>query len=88
MPSAQVQFQAPLVIGGKLTVTPLAFTGAATPISGRGAENGTLVGIFGAGMSLRLYESSTGAKLSLFGAVAKWTGFRGEQIYGGIAYRF
>lgn len=88
MPSAQFQLQAPLTIGGKFTVTPLAFTGLGTPVSGRASDNGTPVGIFGAGLGVKLYGSPTANHLDAFFAVAKWTGFEGEQWYMGLAYRF
>ena len=88
MPSGQVQLQAPFTIGGKVTLIPFGFTGVATPVSGRAADNGTAVGIFGAGLAARIYTSSGGAHLSIFTAISKWTGFDGEKIYGGLVYRF
>ena len=56
MPSAQVQLSAPLFIGGAngLRLTPFAFTGIATPVSGSDYDNGTVVGIFGAGLGVRV----------------------------------
>ena len=88
MPSAQFQLQAPLTIGGKITVTPLAFTGVGTPVSGRKGDNGTPVGIFGAGLGIKLYGAANANHLDAFFAVATWTGFEGEQWYMGLAYRF
>ena len=56
MPSAQVQFQLPLLIGGTngVLVRPFAFTGVATPIGGKGQDNGAVVGLFGAGLGVRI----------------------------------
>ena len=88
MPSAQVQFQAPFTIAQKVTLIPFGFTGIGTPVSGRGADNGTAVGIFGAGMATKLYGDTSGRHLSAFFAAAKWTGFDGQQWYFGLAYRF
>jgi hypothetical protein len=80
MPSAQFQFSAPLTIGGKLTLSPLAFTGIGTPL-GSGATYSGVTGIFGAGMSVKV-----SSRLNAFVAVAKWTGFEGQQWYGGFAW--
>jgi hypothetical protein len=62
MPSGQLQLQAPLHIGGTngITVTPFAFTGVATPVSGMGDNNGSVVGLFGAGLSVKLYGGLQG----------------------------
>ena len=58
MPSGQFQLQAPLHLGGTngLTVTPFAFTGVATPVSGMGTDNGAVVGLFGAGLDVKIYK--------------------------------
>jgi hypothetical protein len=57
MPSGQVQFQAPFRIGGTngVLLRPFAFTGIATPISGLGNNNGSVVGLFGAGLGVKIY---------------------------------
>jgi hypothetical protein len=57
MPNCQVQLQAPLVIGGVggVTVTPLVFTGAATPVGGMGQQNGSAVGLFGGGLDVKVW---------------------------------
>lgn len=88
MPNAQFQLQAPLTIAGTVKVTPLAFTGIGVPIAGRGSENGTAVGIYGAGLAATLWSPTSTSRLDAFFAVAKWTGFQGEQWYAGLAYRF
>jgi hypothetical protein len=71
MPSGQFQLQAPLKIGGDkgLVVTPFAFAGVATPVSGMGEENGSVVGIFGAGLDVKVYGG-----LGVFYAIEERTG--------------
>jgi len=88
MPNAQFQFQAPFTIAGKIVLVPFGFTGIGTPVSGRQDDNGTPVGIFGAGLAAKIYGEQEGNHLSAFFACAKWTSFDGQQWYGGLAYRF
>ena len=83
MPSASVQLPAPITIAGKLTVIPFGFTGVATPLSGKGNDNGSVQGIFGAGLAVRVTSH-----LDIVFDVEKWTGFTGQQYRGGILYRF
>lgn len=83
MPSASVQLQVPVTILGKVTVIPFALTGIATPISGKGTDNGSAVGIFGAGMAVRL-----GSHFDLLADTEKWTGFDGYQFRFGGLYKF
>lgn len=78
VPSATAQLQLPVKILDTLTLTPFGYSGIATAISGRGAQNGELIGIFGTGLAVRLgrhwdilaaYELRTGVndELVLFG---------------------
>ncbi|HSM84600.1 MAG TPA: hypothetical protein VLT16_00555 [Candidatus Limnocylindrales bacterium] len=83
MPSASLQLQAPLTIMGKITAIPFTFAGIATPISGAGNNNGSAVGIFGAGAAIRL-----SSKVDVVGDYEKWSGFKGGQIRFGILYKF
>lgn len=83
MPSATIQLQAPFRIMNKLDVTPLAYSGITTSISGRGDKNGEAVGIVGAGASVRAFKS-----LSIFAAGEKRSGFDGQMIRGGAVWRF
>lgn len=71
MPSAQMQLSAPLFIGGTngLRVTPFGFTGIATPVSGTDYDNGSPVGIFGAGLGVRIVGG-----LNAFYAIEQRTG--------------
>src|ERR1035437_2945897 len=83
MPSGQLQFQAPLYLGGANGVrfTPFAFTGVATPVSGMGDNNGSLVGLFGAGLSVKIYGGFQG-----FYAIEKRTGQAAMWNLIGFAY--
>lgn len=83
MPSASLQLQAPLTILGKVTVVPFAFGGLATPIAGKGASNGSAVGIFGAGAAVRI-----SSKFDIVADYEKWSGFKGAQMRFGILYKF
>jgi hypothetical protein len=94
MPSASLQLQAPVTLFGKLTVIPFGFSGIATPISGAGANNGSVVGIFGAGGAVRLDFLGSGAfwqHTDVVGDYELWTGggFNNQkQIRFGLAYKF
>jgi hypothetical protein len=83
MPSASLQLQAPLTIMGKFTLIPFAFAGLATPIAGKGADNGSAVGIFGAGAAVRI-----SSRFDIVADVEKWSGFKGEQIRAGVLWKF
>lgn len=82
MPSGTLQLQAPLTLG-KVTVIPLVFTGVATPLTGKGNDNLTPVGMFGIGAAVRL-----GTHWDLLADYERWTGFSGNQIRAGFAYKF
>jgi hypothetical protein len=83
MPNGQVQFQAPLRIGGTngIVLRPFAFTGIATPISGQDVEHGQVVGLFGAGLGVKLYGG-----LNAFYAIEQRTGQPGPWNLFGIAF--
>jgi uncharacterized membrane protein (DUF441 family) len=83
MPSAQVQFQAPLLIGGTngVMVRPFGFTGIATSISGLGNENGTVQGLFGAGLGVKVFKH-----FDAFYAIEVRTGFSDPWNLLGVAY--
>ena len=80
MPSGQFQLQAPFVIGGTngLTITPFAFTGAATAISGGGSG---VVGLFGAGLDVKIYKGFGG-----FYAIEQRTGQSSRWNLFGLRY--
>lgn len=83
MPSAQVQFQAPFLVGGTNGVTfrPFAFTGVATPVAGEGEDNGSVVGLVGAGMGVKIYKG-----FNIFYAIEQRTGEDSIWHLGGIAF--
>lgn len=54
MPSLNAQLSVPRQLMGKVPIIPIAIAGAAIPVSGAGANNGTAVGILGAGAALPL----------------------------------
>jgi hypothetical protein len=83
MPSGSLQLQAPFVISGKVRITPFIFGGVATPLSGKGGENGEVEGIFGVGLSASLSD-----RISLVADIEKWTNFESEQIRFGFLYKF
>lgn len=83
MPSCQFQLQAPFVLLGKLTVTPFTVAGLATPIGGGGNNNGSAIGIFGAGASVAINK-----KISIVADYEKWTDIPGHQIRFGFLYHF
>lgn len=83
MPSASLQLQAPITLFGKVTVIPFAFSGIGTPLAGKGKDNGSAVGIFGAGLAARV-----STKFDLVADVEKWSGFNGQQIRFGVLYKF
>lgn len=94
MPSANLQLQAPVTLFGKVTTIPFAFAGIATPISGTGNNNGTVVGIFGAGLALRLDFLGSGKfwqKSDLVWDVETWNGaafHNQQQMRFGWAFKF
>lgn len=88
MPSAQLQLQAPVRLGNTVELVPLIFTGIGTPVSGKGPNNGSAIGIFGGGLGVKLFGSEIHSRLDVFLGAAKWTGFPGEQLYGGLLWRF
>lgn len=83
MPSLNLQLQAPLTLFGKLTVIPFGLTAIAVPISGKGYDNGSTVGIIGAGLAVRL-----SAKLDAVFDIEKWSSFAKQQVRVGFLYKF
>lgn len=83
MPSCQFQFQLPFWLGGTngLRATPFAGTGIAIPVSGMGNDNGTLVGLFLAGLDVKVYGG-----FGLFYAIEQRTGQPGPWHLLGFRY--
>ena len=91
MPSASLQLQAPLTLGGKFTCIPFGFAGVATPIAGKGSLNGTAQSIIGAGIAIRLDVLGSGTfwqHLDLVADVEHWSGFTGQQDRFGFLWKF
>lgn len=82
MPSGSVQLQAPILLMGKVQVTPFAFGGIATPLSGRGDDNRTAAGIAGAGMATRF------KRVGLIYDIEYWSNFSGPQHRFGLFWKF
>lgn len=83
MPSGNLQLGLPITIMGKVKLTPLAYTGLSTSISGRGDRNGDAVGIFGAGGAFTVWKD-----LSLGIAWEKRSTFEGELLRFGASWKF
>jgi len=83
MPSASMQLQAPVKIMNTLEFVPFAFAGIATPVSGRGDDNGEVTGIFGVGGAIRISQH-----FDVIGDYEKWSGFKGSQLRFGFLYKF
>lgn len=83
MPSGSVQLQAPIMLMGKVQVTPFAFAGIATPLSGRGDDNRTAAGIAGTGLATRFNNH-----LGLIYDVEYWSNFSGPQHRFGVFWKF
>lgn len=85
MPSGSLQLQLPIspFKNPALAIVPFAFSGVATPIGGGGGNNGSVVGIFGAGAALRIAKH-----WDVIGDMEKWTTFSGNQYRFGFVYKF
>jgi len=83
MPSINVTLQLPIKVANKVTVAPFAISGLATPLGGRGDDNGDAVGIFGAGLAVQVSK-----KVGLVYDSELWTGFSGVQHRFGIYWKF
>lgn len=82
MPSVNFQLQAPFRIGER-RVTPFIVGGLATPLSGKGDDNGEAVGIIGVGLSVEITK-----RISLVTDLEKWTRYDGQQYRLGLLYKF
>lgn len=81
-PSGSLQFQLPILLFNKVTVTPLVFTGLSVPLGGTGGDNGAGIVIAGVGGSITLKQN----KLYIVGDWEVWKD--SKQLRGGLAYRF
>lgn len=83
MPSINVTLQLPIKVAGKVTVAPFAISGLATPLDGRGDDNGEAVAIVGAGLAVQVSKS-----IGLVYDAEMWTGFSGTQHRFGFYWKF
>jgi hypothetical protein len=81
MPSGSAQIQYQIKLSQNLSITPFAVGGIATPIMGRGTQNGSAVGIMGAGAAIKYKDLIEGAV-----DYEKWTGYSGNQIRIGLVF--
>lgn len=89
MPQGDAAIQLPLTIASWLTVTPLAYAGVGTPISGAAKKDGSATAITGIGAAVRVLggkiTKNSNWQLDFIGDREKWSGFAGEQYRAGIA---
>lgn len=83
MPSGSVQLQAPIRLMDQFQVTPFAFAGIATPLSGRGDDNRTAAGIAGAGFGAKFSKH-----VGLVYDIEYWSNFTGPQHRFGVLFKF
>lgn len=77
------QLQVPLTLFKKVTVVPFILGGVAVPFGGGATDPGTVQGIAGAGMAVRLTS-----RWDLLGDIEKWSATPGQQYRVGIGYKF
>jgi len=83
MPSVNLTLQLPLKVADKVTVAPFAISGLATPLGGRGDDNGEAVGILGGGLAVRVTKN-----LGVVYDAEMWSRFSGTQHRFGLYWRF
>lgn len=83
MPSGNIQLQLPLTIAGNFQATPFIFGGIATPLGGRGDDNGEVTGIAGTGLAVGITK-----KLGAAYSIEHWSRFSGQQHRFGIFWKF
>lgn len=83
MPSGNLQLQLPLQLANKVTVIPFIFTGLATPLGGRGEDNGSSTVIYGSGLAGRISKN-----FGLIYDAEKWERFDGVQHRFGVYWKF
>ena len=79
MPSGSLQLQLPVKFGS-VELVPFAFSGIATPVSGKSPS---AVGIFGIGAAVRISK-----RWDIVADYERWTGFDQDQIRFGALYKF
>lgn len=77
------QIQVPITLFNKVTIVPFVLGGVAVPFGGGASSPGTVQGIAGTGLAVRL-----SSKVDLIGDVEKWSATPGQQFRFGIGYKF
>lgn len=77
------QLQVPVTLFGKVTVVPFLLGGVAVPFGGGAADPGSVQGIAGTGLAIRL-----SAKWDLLADVEKWSSTPGQQYRFGVGFKF
>jgi hypothetical protein len=77
------QLEIPIVLAGKFTVVPFAIGGAAVPFGGSANDPGSVQGIAGAGLAVRI-----SSKWDLLADIEKWSATPGQQYRFGVGYKF
>lgn len=94
VPSGSLQLQVPVTFMGKLKVVPFTYAGLATSLNNlASSENGSPIGIFGAGAAVHFSTTPSGkwyVPEGLIGDWEKWTGggFNDSQIRAGLFFKF
>jgi len=83
MPSIGVQLQLPIKLAGKVTVTPFAISGVATPLGGGIEQDNEAVVIVGGGLAVSITK-----KMGLVYDSEMWSGFSGTQHRFGVYWKF
>jgi hypothetical protein len=77
------QLQVPITLFRKFTVVPFVLGGVAVPFGGGAQDPGSVQGIAGTGLAVRLTK-----KIDLIGDVEKWSATSGLQYRFGVGYKF
>ena len=81
--SFTAQLQVPITLFKKVTVVPFILGGVAVPFGGGAANPGSVQGIAGTGLAVRL-----STKWDLIGDIEKWSATPGQQYRLGVGYKF
>ncbi len=87
--SFSTQVGLPITIASNWTIVPFGLGGLALPIGGAGGKDGTIQGIAGIGVALRLdFLGAFGKHLDLITDWEKWSTIPGDQYRFGFMYKF
>lgn len=90
-PQAELQLQAPILIGGKFWITPLIYAGMAVPLTGKGGNNYEVVGIAGSGLAIGLPKGTAWyVPKNIVASVEIWSGAgyaNATQVRAGLVWK-